>query len=183
MIQYLREAAIEFCRRSRSWRSDKIYPLITDEINIMASCDAVIHEVESVRWRQNAGDQWQEPMEPSQYEEIASNYQDGNPRYYSQKLAGTLQVAPFTAGELRVIVYLKPDQRAQEFPDYLIELHPQIIAAGALSKILMLPGYDFTEPNLAMMHLGNFEAACDRHFRDNLRGQQRARTRTKPNYF
>ena len=183
MIRYLREAAITFCCRSRSWRVDKIYPLITDEIDIMASCDGVIHDIESVRWRQSPGDQWQEPMTPSQYEEIAGNYQDRNPLYFSQRLAGKLQVSPFTAGELRVIMYLKPDQQATEVPDYLVELHPDIIAAGALRKILMLPGYDFTQPQLAMNFAGDFEAACNSHFRDNLRGQQRARTRTKPNYF
>lgn len=183
MIQYLRQAAIKFCCRSRSWRIDKVYPLVSDEINIMAHCDGVIHEIESVRWRIAAGEQWQDDMDPAQYEEVADNYQDGNPRYYSQNLPGTLKVAPFAAGDLRVIMYLKPDQRATELPDYLIELHPEIIAAGALAKILMLPGYDFTEPNLAMMHQADFEAACDRHFRDNLRGQQRARTRSKPNYF
>lgn len=82
-----------------------------------------------------------------------------------------------------MIMYLKPDQQAYELPDYLIELHPEIIAAGALSKILMLPGYDFTQPQLAMTFASEFEAACNTHFRDNLRGQQRARTRTKPNYF
>lgn len=183
MLRYLREAAITFCCRSRSWRFDKVYQLVGDEINVMAACDGVIHEIESVRWRVAPTEQWQEPMEPSQYEEIAGNYQEGNPKYYSQKLAGTLQIAPFTAGELRVIMYLKPDQQAYELPDYLIELHPQIIASGALAQILMLPGYDFTEPQLAMMHASKFEAACDTHFRDNMRGQQRARTRSKPNYF
>lgn len=183
MLRFLRQASIEFCCRSRSWRFDKVYQLTGDTINIMATCEGVIHDIESVRWRISPTEQWQEPMEPSQYEEVASNYQDGNPKYYSQKLPGVLQVAPFTAGELRVIMYLKPDQQAYELPDYLIELHPEIIAAGALSKILMLPGYDFTQPQLAMTFASEFEAACNTHFRDNLRGQQRARTRTKPNYF
>ena len=183
MTRYLRQAAIKFCCKSRSWRFDKVFQLVGDEIDIMATCDGVIHEIESVRWRVSPTEQWQEPMDPAQYEEVASNYQDGNPRYYSQKLAGKLKISPFTAGELRVIMYLKPDQGATELPDYLVELHPEIIASGALAKILMLPGYDFTNPDLAMYHQNEFDQACNQHFRDNLRGQQRARTRTKPNYF
>ena len=58
-----------------------------------------------------------------------------------------------------------------------------MIAAGALAKLLMLPGYDFAEPNQAMMYQAMFDEACDRHFRDNTRGQQRARTRTTPSFL
>lgn len=57
MVQYAREAAIKFCQRSRSWRSDEIYPLVGPEINVMAKCDAVVFDIESVRWRQSVGDQ------------------------------------------------------------------------------------------------------------------------------
>lgn len=183
MVQYLREAAIKFCERSRSWRSDEVYPLIGPEINVMAKCDAVIIDIESVRWRETAGDQWGLKLDPVQYDEVAGEYRDGNPLYFAQKLAGTLQVSPFAAGELRVVMYLKPDRNATELPDYLVELHPEIIAAGALAKILTLPGYDFTEPNLAMMHLSDFNSACDAHFRDSQRGQQRARTRSKASFL
>lgn len=183
VVQYLREAAIKFCERSRSWRSDTVYPLITPEISIMSSCDAVIIDIESVRWRQDAGDQWGMKLDPVTYDEVAGEYREGNPRYYTQMNAGKLQVSPFTAGELRVVMYLKPDRQAMELPDYLIELHPEIIAAGALAKILMLPGYDFTDTNLAMVHLNDFNSACDSHFRDNKRGQQRARSRSKASFL
>lgn len=183
MVQYLREAAIKFCERSRSWRSDTVYPLITPEISIMSSCDAVIVDIESVRWRQDAGDQWGMKLDPVPYDEVAGEYRDGNPRYYAQMNEGKLQVSPFTPGELRVVMYLKPDRQTFELPDYLIELHPEIIAAGALAQILMLPGYDFAEPNLAMVKLNDFNSACDSHFRDNNRGQQRARNRSKASFL
>lgn len=185
MIQYLREAAIEFCTRSRSWRSEEIFQLINpdQDISLVTCCDSVIHEIESVRWRQSTADQWQEPIDPAAYEDVVGLYQDGNPLYYTQKLPGKLRVAPFTAGELKVVMYLKPDQRAETVPDYIVEYYPQIIADGALGKLLLLPKTDFANPDLAVYHQNRFEAACDRHFRDNLRGQQRARTRTKPSYF
>lgn len=183
MVQYAREAAIKFCQRSRSWRSDEIYPLVGPEINVMAQCDAVIFDIESVRWRQSVGDQWSRRLDPVQYDEIADEYRDGNPQYFAQKIAGTLQVSPFAAGELRVVMYLKPDSNTFELPDYLIELHTETIAAGALSKILTLSKYDFYEPNLAMMHLNTFNTALDANFRENTRGQQRARSRSKASFL
>ena len=183
MVQYAREAAIKFCQRSRSWRSDEIYPLVGPEINVMAQCDAVVFDIESVRWRQSVGDQWSRRLDPVQYDEIADEYRDGNPQYFAQKIAGTLQVSPFSAGELRVVMYLKPDSNTFELPDYLIELHTETIAAGALSKILMLSAYDFSDPQLAMVHLNTFNTALDANFRSNQRGQQRARSRSKGSYL
>lgn len=183
MIQYAREAAIKYCQRSRSWRSDEIYPLNGPEINVMAKCDAVIFDIESVRWRQTAGDQWSRRLDPVQYDEIADEYRSGNPEYFAQKLEGTLQVSPFAPGELRVVMYLKPDLQTFELPDYLIELHAETIAAGALSKILMLSSYDFSDPQLAMVHLNTFNTALDANFRSNQRGQQRARSRSKGSYL
>lgn len=183
MVQYARDAAIKFCQRSRSWRSDEVYPLTSPEINVMAKCDAVIFDIESVRWRQSAGDQWGQKLDPVHYDEIADEYRDGNPRYFAQKLAGTLQVSPFAAGELRVVMYLKPDNNTFELPDYLIELHAETLAAGALSKILMLSAYDFADPQMAMVHLNTFNTALDANFRENTRGQQRARSRSKASFL
>lgn len=183
MVQYARDAAIKFCQRSRSWRSDEVYPLASPEINVMAKCDAVIFDIESVRWRQSAGDQWGDRLDPVQYDEIADEYRDGNPRYFAQKLAGTLRVSPFATGELRVVMYLKPDSNTSELPDYLIELHAETLAAGALSKILMLSAYDFADPQMAMVHLNTFNTALDANFRENTRGQQRARSRSKASFL
>lgn len=185
MIRYLRDAAITFCRRSRSWRADEVYQMVATNqpITLMTCCDSVIHEIESVRWRQEPTGEWQSKLEPSAYDEYIEQVGDGSPKNYTQKLPGQLLAFPFTAGELRVVMYLKPDQQADTLPDYLIEQHPEIIAAGALAKILMLPKYDFANPQLAMFYQNQFDAYCDSHFRDNKRGQQRARTRTKPNYF
>ena len=187
MIQYLREAAITFCMRSRSWRSEETFLLVSldTDVSLVTCCDSVIYEIESVRYRGDPQNQWSEKLEPTTWEEAQDMVLDSEsqPYYYTQRIANTLRVVPYGAGEARVSMYLKPDQMAQTLPDYLFELHPQIIAAGALAKILLLPGYDFAEPNLAMMYAQQFEDACNQHFRDNKRGQQRARTRTTPNYF
>lgn len=186
MIQYLREAAIEFCRRTRSWRTEEIYKLTAPEqdIQLVTCCDSIVHEIERVRYREDSASIWQPPLKPITFEE-ADDWQGGEatPVYFTQRIANTLRVVPFTTGEIKVTMFLKPDQQAQTIPDYIAEQYPQVIAAGALAKLLMLPGYDFAEPNQAMMYQAMFDEACDRHFRDNTRGQQRARTRTTPRFL
>lgn len=185
MLHFLRQAAIKFCERSRSWRSEEVYNLISadDEISLVTCDDSVIYEIESVTWRGKEDADWQPSITSAAFTDRDDWWRDGNPRYYTQRVPGRLRVAPFSTGQIRVIMYLKPDQRAETLPDYLIELYPEIIAAGALAKLLMLPGQTFTDPNQAMLQQSLFDAACDQHFRDNLRGQQRASIRTKPNYF
>lgn len=185
MIHFLRQAAVTFCQRSRSWRSEEVYKLNSadEEIALVTCSDSVLFEIESVCWRATGDNEWQRPIESAAFTDRDDWWRDGNPRYYTQREPGWLRVAPFGKGDLRVSMFLKPDQRAETLPDYLIELYPEIIAAGALAKILMLPGKDFTDPQQAMLKQSEFDAACDAHFRDNMRGQQRARTRTKPSYF
>lgn len=186
MIQYLREATIEFCRRTRSWRSEEIYKLTSpdQDINLVTCCDSIIHDIERVRYREDSASIWQQPMEPSSYEDV-DDWQGGEatPMWFTQRIPNTLRVCPFAPGEIKVTLFLKPDQRAETIPDYIVEQYPQVIAAGALAKILLLPGYDFAQPEQAMMYQAMFNEACDRHFRDNLRGQQRAKVRTKPSYL
>lgn len=186
MIQYLREATIEFCRRTRSWRTEEIYKLTAPEqdIQLVTCCDSIVHEIERVRYREDGASIWQQPLKPITFEE-ADDWQGGeaNPVYFTQRITNTLRVVPFTTGEIKVTMFLKPDQQAQTIPDYIAEQYPQVIAAGALAKLLMLPGYDFAEPNQAMMYQAMFDEACDRHFRDNTRGQHRARTRTTPRFL
>ena len=186
VIQYLREAAIEFCRRTRSWRSEEIYKLVSQDqdINLVTCCDSVIHDIERVRYREDSLSIWQKPMKAASFKQI-DDWQGGEatPVWFTQRIPNTLRVCPFTTGEIKVTMFLKPDQQAQTIPDYIVEQYPQVIAAGALAKLLMLPGYDFAEPNQAMMYRAMFDEACDRHFRDNLRGQQRASVRTTPRYL
>ncbi len=186
MIHYLRQAAITFCMRSRSWRSEETFKLISadQDISLVTCCDSVIHEIESARYREVPGTQWSHKLEPCRFDEVEDwEGETAPPRYYTQRMPNTLRVSPFSTGELIVSMFLKPDQRAQQLPDYLFETHAEIIAAGALAKLLLLPGYDFASPDLAMFYSGQFEQACDSHFRDNVRGQQRARTRTKASYL
>ena len=186
MIQYLRQAVIEFCRRTRSWRSEEVYRLISadQDINLVTCCDSVIHEIERVRYREDDQSAWQHPLQPAAFEEV-DDWQgsEATPVMFTQRIPNTLRVCPFTTGEIKVTMYLKPDQMAQTIPDYIVEQYPDVIAAGALAKLMLLPGRDFTEPNQSMMYQAMFDEACDRHFRDNLRGQQRARVRTKPRFL
>lgn len=188
MIHHLRESCIEFCERTRYWRQNYTYKLEQAEKDILlvTTLDSVIHEIESVRWRQTNDTQWSNPLSPAAYEDVRymeGNQVDGAPNCYTQMIPNTLQVLPFSSGVIQVTMFLKPDQDADTLPDFIFETFPRIIAYGALAEILLLAGNEFTNPQLASVYRLRFDAACDKHFRGNLRGQQRATIRTKPNYF
>ena len=105
MIQYLREATIEFCRRTRSWRTEEIYKLTAPEqdIQLVTCCDSIVHEIERVRYREDSASIWQQPLKPITFEE-ADDWQGGEatPVYFTQRIANTLRVGGYGTVDARV---------------------------------------------------------------------------------
>lgn len=190
MLAQLRRSAIEFCERTRCWRHVVSIDInLQDEI-VVAPGYSAIHEFETVEFDG-------EPLTPLQYtdgQDMAG--EDGVPRYITQKNPNTVRLLPFKAGKLDLTLFLKPIEGHAHFaqageypqddydlvPDFLYSNHAEAIAAGALVRILTIPGQGFTNPDLAAMFAQRFEAATNGHFRHNLRGQHRAPTRTKGHY-
>ena len=70
-------------------------------------------------------------------------------------------------------------------PEHIFVQSAENIAEGALARLLALPAEDapWSNPKMAMYFAGRFEAACDRKFATHIKGQQRARRRTKTHQF
>ena len=66
---------------------------------------------------------------------------------------------------------------------FFFDQFPRALADGALGSLLLLPNQPFTNPQLGVVFANKFQAVLDRNFAFNMRGQQRASKRTKPNYF
>ena len=82
-----------------------------------------------------------------------------------------------------ISLFLKPSQETDILPDFLVSHMARNIADGALATLLLLPNQPFTNPQMAMAFEAKFQASLDKNFDFNLRGQQRARKRTRANYF
>lgn len=177
-VQHLRWAAMKFCEASRIWRS-------CQEFNVTGGCSEVmcvpqhaqIFEIEQAWFNDRK-------LEPQSAGYFDRQYDDSQPRWITQNGSNSVRLVPGAQeqGVMRLNLFLKPSRDAEDFPDFLDEFE-QEIADGALSRILVIPNQPFTDPQMAMSFGGSFQAALDRNFNRNLRGQQRAPVRTKARYL
>jgi len=196
--KYLRMAAIEFCERTRCWRKITEMDITTSNTRaLVAPYHAAIHQIEFASF--SSPTHPKSPLTPTQYSDISDRYhpemeQGGPPRYITQVNPNEVSVFPMAPGTLEVSLFLKP-RMGQDFatnavddpmqdtfnvvPDFLLTQWGEIIASGALSKLLTQPQKRWTDPNMAVFYLNKFEKACDRHFSRGVQGQQRAPRRTK----
>lgn len=196
---YLRMAAIEFCERTKCWR--KISEIEIDDertVAMVAPDYAAIHQIEFASFSSESSPK--APLTATQYSDIGERFrpdleeQEGAPRYITQVTPNTVTVFPLAAGTLEVSLFLKP-RMGQDFaegdkedpiqdtfnvvPDFLLTQWGEPIACGALSKLLLQPQTQWYDPQRASYYLGKFERACDSHFAQGLKGQQRAPHRTR----
>ena len=68
-------------------------------------------------------------------------------------------------------------------PDIIVEEFGEAIGHGALSTLLLIQNEPFSNAQLAMYYSQQFQAVLDRNFAYNVRGQQRARLRTRAKLF
>ncbi|MBN8294550.1 hypothetical protein JI664_21435 [Rhodobacter sp. NTK016B] len=199
--KYLRMAAIEFCERTKCWRNISTVELTDENDEAMAAPDyAAIHLIEWATF--TAPNQPAVDLTPTQFSDVGpdadTSFIGSVPRYLTQVSPGTVRVLPFAAGTLTLSLFLKPrhgddltnpanTQPLQDYlnqvPEFLLTQHGEIIVDGALSKALLLPQQQWSDPKRAMIHLQRFERSCDRLFATAVTGQQRARKRARIQFF
>lgn len=188
-IRHARDAAIEFCRRTRIWRDHDKFELGEEACDVIAAGDeAQVFEITHASVT-SADDSCIWDLEAKTVDWLDKNCpgwrdEEGTPQYITQINANSVRVTPTPpeGSMLRLELVLLPSNDADQLIDVLIDTYPQVIADGALGRVLALPT-DFRQPDLAVLHGQAFERALD-HWGDLVpRGQQRARRRTKPSTF
>lgn len=204
IMQSLRMAAVEFCERTRCWRHVHTLALPQDGRATVAPTWSAIHEFETATWSAETDpatatfEQGRE-LTPLAYSDIGPGgfVHAGGPQAISQVSPNQVIVLPAEAGVLRLSLFLKPmhgqewdlaadgevQNRYDTVPAFLLTMHGEAIAAGALARLLMQEKTAYYSPDRAAMFAARFEAAADRRFTHNLRGQQRAPLRSKPHWF
>ena len=179
-IQHLRDAAIRFCERTRCWRHiDKFQTTLSHTQILAVPNDAVLYEIEWAKFDDRELEAKIPDVDTWHLQDPAYAF----PRYITQVNPSCVSIEPHAEGELQISMFLKPSQDTDELPDFLVTHMARNIADGALATLLLLPNQPFTNPQMAMAFEAKFQASLDRNFDFNLRGQQRARKRTRPNYF
>lgn len=184
MEDALREAATEFCQRTRCWREVQTFDTIGDEAEIVCvPPDAAIFEIDEAwfndkRLARLAFD----AINPQDWPEYRPGVipPDGiMPVAVSQVTPASVTVVPGARGKLRLSLFLKPSPRAMLLPEVLFEQFYTPIADGAAARLLTIPDQPFTDTQRAGLLAVSFDSAADRNFRFQKRGQQRASVRTR----
>jgi hypothetical protein len=191
-IQALRNATIEFCERTRSWRRLEEIEVTGDEYEIVpVPAQTSLFEIEEAWFKLTGAERWGKPLKRVAFKEIEPNDlpQEGDtagtspPEYITQISSDKLIIVPLATGTLRISMFLTPSQTAEDCDDFLFENYARAIADGALASLLLTPGQPYANPNLGVVKEATFKALCDAKFNQNMRGQQRARTRTRSSFF
>jgi hypothetical protein len=180
----IRQAAIDFCERTRLWRYEDEFTVSTDLSEaIMAPYGAVVHEIEQVLFDG-------QPLEPKTTQWLdqrqigwRAGSLSGRPNYVTQTAPDTLQVVPAYAGTVNLSLWLKPSQDCDELPDFMVDQYRETIAHGALGRILITPNQSFTSLDLAAIFAQRFAMKIDSLSTKGSTGQQRAPLRTRASNF
>jgi hypothetical protein len=177
-------AARMFCERTRLWRDNDQFTVTPTSCNVV--CAPVGGELFEIEHASLDG----RPLEPISIGDLDRNMPDWRTRteaegarWITQVEMGSVLVVPRTTGTLSLSVFLKPAEDADQLPDFLAQHYRRIIADGALAEILMTPGQPFTAPDRAQFYSMRFESRLGGLVAQSITGQQRAKLRTRPQYF
>jgi len=183
-LKHLRDAAREFCHRTRMWRDWDTLTVSTPECEAVCSMrDARIVEIERATLNDYA-------LEPKTVGWLDANIPrwdtyDGADvaRFVTQLNRNTVTVVPKVEGTLKLRLVLQPSRDAMTLPSFLIDDFGTEIGIGAAGAILMLPQVDYANPALGAALQSQFNRLLDKKAAEAQRTQLRARQRTKPRYF
>lgn len=182
----IRQAAIEFCERTETWRFEDEFAVAADDYEgLLAPANAVIHKIEGV-WFDG---EKLTAKTPAQLDKLIPDWRSGNarptgqPSYVTQTAQNTITLVPFGTGDVKLSLFLKPAQDADELPDYLADQHRETIAWGALGRILMIPNQSFTNPEMGAAFGQAFQGKLDGKSTLGSIGQQHAPVRTKASFL
>jgi hypothetical protein len=185
IVRSLRDAATQFCERTRTWKGDDTIATNGAEPEpISVPSDAVLFEISSCAID---GD----PLDPVTLKWLATERPDWRTReinsegarWYVAPQRGTIQAVPRTAGTLFVEFVCKPSATALTLPDYLLDEYGQTIADGAAGALLIMPNTTFGNPQLGAALTARFVSKLDSLSNAGSRGQQGGRTRTRGRYL
>ncbi|MBX9596233.1 MAG: hypothetical protein K2X46_17845 [Roseomonas sp.] len=178
-VKYLREAAVEFCTRTRVWRETDEFTTVADDIEVVCVPPyAALHEIEAA-WFNGY------ELEAARFKQTfgPDEQEGGQPRWITQVAPDRVSLVPKGAGLLRISMFLKPAEDTEVVPAFLFDHFAREIGWGALRDLKMLPNQPFSDPQMGMAFGARFEAALNRFSAANIRGQQRAKGRANARYF
>lgn len=181
-IERLRDALVRACERARLWVVEDEFKSSCDTENIViAPKEARIYQLDQVYADRAKLD----PVSRQQaFADRARYTESGTPKYYALADDRSLSIYPAEPGMcIRVRAYMIPDQSAMRAPKDVIDRHREMLANGALARILAVPAQPFTNFEAANYRDMLFERRLDEISREFVTGAQRAPLRTRARFM
>lgn len=177
------QTASDLCARTKLWRhSDQCYVNDLDDIQFTPPDGSVVVDFESVLFN----DAELEPKTAKWMDQCMRGWRHGDipgyPKYFSQTNFGNLRIAPIEIGMVTINAFIKPAMNAEQLPDFLFQQYGELIAWGALGRILSTPDQPFTSFEAGSAYLQAYEQKLQSLMFKSTTGQQRARMRTRAYY-
>ncbi|WP_421849911.1 hypothetical protein [Oricola sp.] len=186
--RFIREAARQFCRTTRIWRSQDTITVTTPAAEgLLTIADAEIFEIE----RADFGDQRLEAVtvhhldtdRPNWRNEVLDDDAVGSPTFITQLYPDTVTVVPKKTGTITAYFILIPARKALTLPEILLSQHAETIGRGAAAKALETPGQEYTNPQLALKLDADFMAKMGTEKVLAAKNVTRGKLRTRGSYF
>lgn len=181
-FRFIREVTREMCERAPLW-------IVNDELAIGATGEEVLTTIANAEiveiQRAHFGDSLLEAVTLGWLDARFDDWQslEGTPRYVAQITPNSIIIVPHAAGTLRLRLRLKPSRTATVLPDFLVDQYSSEIGNGAAGRALMLPGQDYTNPQLGAVKETQFQRFLDELAVAAIKGQQRGKLRTTARFF
>ncbi len=196
-LNSLRLAAREFCIDTKCWREIVSVTIVNGPVVAAPNAYSALVQIEQAWWGTKE-------LKPVRFSEIDLPKHDDmtiatEPESITQIEENKITVYPLVAGTVKLSGYFAPlagptynviassgtvvQDQENMVPDFLFQNYAEAIAQGALGKIKTIPDQDYTDPQMAGVHIANFNAAIGRAHTNAIKGQQRARVRVKAHWF
>lgn len=182
MVQHVRLAAIDFCRKTQCFKRD-LAPKATDGTAILLMeplAGTQIRQVKSVvvgdrgDWPVLGAPQGEHFVRTNHPADFCFTSDNRRLHIYALQPTGTL---------VTVNAALAPSLLATELDDALFDEYGQDIAEGAIASIKSVPKQDFTDPGGVLMHRDNFQRRISVTTAKVGRGLSDAKTRNFTHYI
>lgn len=183
-LRCILHAAIEFCQRSRSWR-------VSDSFTATGEPDAVTVPIGAILMEIAACALDGRPLDPKSINDLADDIPDWRTetpqanagRWYVSPEFGTVQIVPRSTGSVTAELIVKPRFDAKVLPDFLFDHYADVIEAGAVGNLLVMPDVAWANPSLASVKSRSFQGKLDSLSTVGHAGQQKAPVRTKAQFM
>ena len=183
-VRFLREAAIDFCRRTRIWKETDSFTVASpDSETVCAIQDASIFEIRNAVLDENKLTPVTTDWLDSEYPNWQFSTDVAQSKYLTQIAPDTVSLYPRGTGKLNLSLVLEPSSTAETLPDFLVDKYGRYLADGALGRLLMVPDKEYSNPQLASVHETRFEQALPAIMVRVAKGQHGARLRTRGQYL